>query len=159
MKNYPTKTPCVGICSTGIGDQVCRGCKRYAHEVIDWNSYSNHQKQLVWQRIDELTSQVLATYLYIDDEQTLKQALASHQISFAKDCSSWLWAFQLLQALHKSLGNSKTLSVCGIEVVSSFLDWTPTEIYQQANARILDLSTAYFDATIARHVLTSAELA
>lgn len=157
MKSYPVKTPCVGICSTGIGDQVCRGCKRYAHEVIDWNSYSNHQKQLVWQRIDELTTQVLATYLFIQDEQTLKQALISHHIPFAQECSPWLWALQLLRAVHKSMQSCDTLSLCGIEVLSSYLNWSPTEIYEQANIRILDLSTAYFDATIARHALNSAE--
>lgn len=33
------RTPCIGICSTtSLGDRVCRGCKRYAAEVIDWNS-------------------------------------------------------------------------------------------------------------------------
>ena len=36
----PIRTPRIGVCSTGIGDAVCRGCKRFAHEVIDWNGYS-----------------------------------------------------------------------------------------------------------------------
>ena len=36
------KTPCLGICSTtSVGDVVCRGCKRYAFEVIDWNGYDD----------------------------------------------------------------------------------------------------------------------
>ncbi|HMW48455.1 MAG TPA: DUF1289 domain-containing protein, partial [Cellvibrionaceae bacterium] len=25
---YQVRTPCIGVCSTGIGDVVCRGCKR-----------------------------------------------------------------------------------------------------------------------------------
>ncbi|MEL0305883.1 MAG: DUF1289 domain-containing protein, partial [Halieaceae bacterium] len=41
----PIRTPCIGVCSTGVGDVVCRGCKRFAHEVIDWNGYSPEQKQ------------------------------------------------------------------------------------------------------------------
>jgi predicted Fe-S protein YdhL (DUF1289 family) len=45
VSNLPvrTPTPCIGVCSTGIGDVVCRGCKRYAQEVIHWNGYSEQQ--------------------------------------------------------------------------------------------------------------------
>ena len=44
------KTPCIGICSTVFGDEVCRGCKRFQHEVITWNAYSDHEKEQVWKR-------------------------------------------------------------------------------------------------------------
>ena len=47
----PIRTPCIGVCSTGIGDAVCRGCKRFAHEVIDWNGYSQAQKQAIDARL------------------------------------------------------------------------------------------------------------
>jgi hypothetical protein len=36
MPNQTIKTPCVGLCSTVYGDLVCRGCKRFHHEVINW---------------------------------------------------------------------------------------------------------------------------
>ncbi|MCA4075779.1 DUF1289 domain-containing protein, partial [Pseudomonas kurunegalensis] len=36
MSNKSIKTPCVGLCSTVYGDTVCRGCKRFHHEVINW---------------------------------------------------------------------------------------------------------------------------
>lgn len=39
MPNQTIKTPCVGLCSTVYGDLVCRGCKRFHHEVIHWNGY------------------------------------------------------------------------------------------------------------------------
>ena len=39
------KTPCIGVCSTVFGDDVCRGCKRFQHEVIQWNSYSDPEKE------------------------------------------------------------------------------------------------------------------
>ena len=48
----PIRTPCIGVCSTGIGDAVCRGCKRFAHEVIDWNGYSQAQKEAIDARLD-----------------------------------------------------------------------------------------------------------
>jgi len=40
-------TPCLGICSTTYGDNVCKGCKRYVHEVIDWNKFNSQEKELV----------------------------------------------------------------------------------------------------------------
>ncbi|WP_226704400.1 DUF1289 domain-containing protein [Microbulbifer elongatus] len=47
------RTPCIGVCSTGIGDNVCRGCKRFAHEVIDWNAYSEEQRRIIAERRDD----------------------------------------------------------------------------------------------------------
>jgi uncharacterized protein len=52
-------TPCVGICSSGIGDDVCRGCKRFAHEVINWNTYTNEQRHLVLSRLDNFLIQII----------------------------------------------------------------------------------------------------
>ena len=50
-----TKTPCIGICSTTtFGDSVCRGCKRYAKEVLNWISYSDEMKCAVLKRLEAL---------------------------------------------------------------------------------------------------------
>ena len=43
-----TTTPCVGICTTtNCGDDVCRGCGRTAHQVINWNQYSDAEKATI----------------------------------------------------------------------------------------------------------------
>lgn len=34
----PWGTPCIGVCSTTIGDLVCRGCGRTVEEIRDWVS-------------------------------------------------------------------------------------------------------------------------
>ena len=57
MSNQTIKTPCVGLCSTVYGDLVCRGCKRYHHEVIQWNGYNAEEKQAVWLRLEQLLVQ------------------------------------------------------------------------------------------------------
>ena len=49
-----TRTPCVGICSTTYGDDVCRGCKRFIHEVINWNSFKPEEKEAVWKRLENV---------------------------------------------------------------------------------------------------------
>ena len=42
------RTPCIGVCSTVFGDTVCRGCRRFSHEVVNWNAYTDEQKTIVY---------------------------------------------------------------------------------------------------------------
>ncbi|MDH5171506.1 MAG: DUF1289 domain-containing protein, partial [Gammaproteobacteria bacterium] len=72
MPDRPIKTPCIGVCSTGIGDSVCRGCKRFAHEVIDWNSYSPQQKAVVDKRLGDFLSQCVSNKLRVTDRALLQ---------------------------------------------------------------------------------------
>lgn len=37
----PLDNPCVGVCSTTTGDEVCRGCGRTVFEIREWMSYSD----------------------------------------------------------------------------------------------------------------------
>ena len=67
------RTPCVGICSTTYGDLVCRGCKRFAHEIVAWNGYEPEQREQIWQRLNDLRDQVVAQFLYVADAQSLEQ--------------------------------------------------------------------------------------
>ena len=44
-------TPCIAICSTSQGDQVCKGCGRFFEEVQRWTEMSPTQKRQTWRRI------------------------------------------------------------------------------------------------------------
>jgi predicted Fe-S protein YdhL (DUF1289 family) len=44
-------TPCIAICSTSQGDDVCKGCGRSFDEVQLWPEMSPAAKRAVWQRI------------------------------------------------------------------------------------------------------------
>jgi len=44
-------TPCIAICSTAQGDDLCKGCGRTFHEVQHWPALSAVQKREVWRRI------------------------------------------------------------------------------------------------------------
>jgi predicted Fe-S protein YdhL (DUF1289 family) len=46
-------SPCIGMCSTSYGDDICRGCGRTFIEVIDWIIYEDEQKKSVWMRVEE----------------------------------------------------------------------------------------------------------
>lgn len=56
-------TPCVGICSTTYGDLICRGCKRFAHEIVQWNGYDDDQRDRVWRRLGELRDGSVAQFV------------------------------------------------------------------------------------------------
>lgn len=91
------KTPCIGVCSTGIGDVVCRGCKRFAHEVIDWNGYTEEQRELVVDRLDGFLQQIVGNIIEIFDEQSLLEQMEFQQIRFNKQLSSSRWVYELLR--------------------------------------------------------------
>jgi predicted Fe-S protein YdhL (DUF1289 family) len=44
-------TPCIAICSTSQGDEVCKGCGRTFEEVQDWTKMEPVQKRQTWRRI------------------------------------------------------------------------------------------------------------
>lgn len=50
-KIFLTESPCVGVCSTTFGDDVCYGCKRTYREVIQWNTMNDQEKDKVNQRL------------------------------------------------------------------------------------------------------------
>jgi hypothetical protein len=44
-------TPCIAICSTSQGDEICKGCGRTFEEVQDWTKMEPAQKRQTWRRI------------------------------------------------------------------------------------------------------------
>lgn len=38
-------TPCIGVCSTAIGDSICKGCGRTSDEVIRWNTMNDEERR------------------------------------------------------------------------------------------------------------------
>lgn len=44
-------TPCIAICSTSQGDNLCKGCGRTFEEVQLWPGFDPVEKRAVWRRI------------------------------------------------------------------------------------------------------------
>ncbi len=44
-------TPCIAICSTSQGDDVCKGCGRSFEEVQRWTEMRPAEKRATWRRI------------------------------------------------------------------------------------------------------------
>ena len=45
-------SPCIAICSTSQGDDLCKGCGRTFEEVCLWLEMTDANKEAVWQRIE-----------------------------------------------------------------------------------------------------------
>ena len=46
-------TPCIAVCSTSQGDELCKGCGRTFEEVQHWLSMSPVEKRVTWRRITQ----------------------------------------------------------------------------------------------------------
>jgi hypothetical protein len=46
-------TPCIAICSTSQGDEVCKGCGRSFAEVQHWTAMTPVEKRATWRRISQ----------------------------------------------------------------------------------------------------------
>ena len=73
----------MGVCSTTYGDLVCRGCKRFAHEIVGWNGYLEEQRELVWARLNGLLRDSVRTVLVIVDEDRLRRVGSELKITDA----------------------------------------------------------------------------
>jgi predicted Fe-S protein YdhL (DUF1289 family) len=142
MLDRPVKTPCIGVCSTGIGDSVCRGCKRFSHEVIDWNSYTQAQKLAVDERLSGFLSQCVSNKLRVLDKALLKWQLVVQQIRFVEHHDEYCWVFSLLKAGAGQIDNPADY---GFEVDLSYRDMPLIELRETIDQEFYILSEAHYD--------------
>lgn len=91
------RTPCVGICSTIYGDEICRGCVRTYQEIIHWNSFSDEAKQATLDRLEKQTHQIVKKYIDITDQNKLTEKLHKHNIKYRSHFHPLCWAHTLLR--------------------------------------------------------------
>ena len=91
------RTPCVGVCSTTYGDLVCRGCKRYAHEIVGWNAYSDDQRERVWTRLNALLKDSVRAHLDVVDEGKLRAVATRLKLHDAAELPPEVLAFRTLR--------------------------------------------------------------
>lgn len=136
------RTPCIGICSTTYGGDVCRGCKRFAHEIIDWNSYSEAQKQLVWDRLTRLTIEVTTPYLLIFDADLMLQTLRSLGVRCHEDQAPAFGALALLRALGRQKIDASRF---GITIMPPWAQTAPADLYREISELLYSRAEAWYD--------------
>ncbi len=155
MSNQRIKTPCVGLCSTVYGDLVCRGCKRFHHEVVNWNGYDEEVKRSVWYRLEVLLAQVMAAKLEVFDARLLRQQLESRQIRFVPEQSPYCWAYQLIARGARLI---QQLDAYGVALLPEFREWTLPELRDAIDREFFLLSEAHYQRYIAPRFLDGAAL-
>ncbi|ACR13105.1 conserved hypothetical protein [Teredinibacter turnerae T7901] len=134
------KTPCIGVCSTGIGDSVCRGCKRFSHEIIDWNGYTNLQKQAVTDRLEFLLVQVVDDKFSVLDETQLRGQLVAKQVRFNPAQNPLCWVFDLLKAGASQIDDFRLF---GVGVKSRWREHSASDLRDLIDADYYALSCAH----------------
>ncbi|MFL2779824.1 MAG: DUF1289 domain-containing protein [Gammaproteobacteria bacterium] len=131
-----TRTPCVGICSTTYGDDVCRGCKRFIHEVINWNSFKPEEKEAVWKRLEQLKTLIMESKVSINDENLMESKISELQLKINKDLNPLSKVFEIVKLTSTSF---KDLKEFGIHLhnkgsLISLKEEIETELYELSKA-------------------------
>lgn len=134
-------TPCVGICSTSIAGSVCRGCKRYAHEVIRWNSYSPEERQIIWKRLEHFRVTILANWLVVVDETLLKDQLEHQKIKFNPALPAMALAYDLLRA---GASQMQDPAAYGLQRLPHCAGLAMPVIFERIEKEYLELSEAHY---------------
>ena len=145
MLDRPIKTPCIGVCSTGIGDSVCRGCKRFAHEVINWNSYSAAQKRVIDERLAGFLSQCVSNKLRVTDPSLLRWQLQVQQVRYTEHHDEYCWVFSLLKAGAGQIDHTPDF---GFEVDIPYRDMSLVALRDLIDAEFYILSEAHYERYI-----------
>lgn len=128
------------MCSTTYGDQVCRGCRRFSHDVRDWNRYSDVEKRAVLSRLEYLQTQVMSQVLAVNDPERLWDACVQLRVRGARPEQDPLcWEAELIRLGGAALGN---LGQFGIVLMPAYQnmpledlsDWIVRIQYQRAEA-------------------------
>lgn len=90
-------SPCVGLCSTTLGDRVCRGCQRADTEIRDWFGFDAAERARRMAELDALRETVAGRYLRLVDAVALDDRLRRHRIRFREEQPGLSRAVELLR--------------------------------------------------------------
>ena len=139
LEKKRSATPCLGICSTTFGDEVCKGCKRFSHEVVSWTKYSLEEREIINNRIEKFKIKILKNRFEIIDKKLLAKKLEDKAISFNHSLDPLTWIFDLFRAAGSQ---SFDLNNYGIKSLNEF---NPKTIKDEINDELLELSEAHHD--------------
>ncbi len=137
----PLNTPCTGVCSTGIGGPVCRGCRRFAHEIIAWNCYTDAERRLVWRRLNQLQHQAAAPWLMVFDSDKLRLAAERLRLRPHFEGTDLGLACALLRAGRHTFSQ---LADCGVMARRLASDASTLDLWKRIERNLLALSEAHY---------------
>jgi len=141
MRKNRSSTPCIGICSTTFGDDVCKGCKRFSHEITNWGKFSTDERSVVNSRLEQFKTTILEEKFTISDSELFESKMNEFSINFNSSLEPITWIFDLLRA-----SSNKDLNVndFGVEILPAFSDLSLIELRDLINQEMLQLSEAHY---------------
>lgn len=129
----------MGICSTTYGDLVCRGCKRFAHEIVQWNGYDETQQTRIWERLRGLRDEVVVQHVVVVDT-------ARFDVFRAQPKFTELAGGELLYAVTQQLGVAgERLADAGLASTSADDADDALELLKRVDAEIYSRSKAHYE--------------
>ena len=77
---------------------MCRGCKRFAHEIVGWNSYEDAQRDVVWARLNWLLTASVRVFVAVADERRLRCVARERRVLGAETAPAEVVAFRTMSA-------------------------------------------------------------
>ena len=141
MRKNRSSTPCIGICSTTFGDDVCKGCKRFSYEITNWGKFSTDERAVLISRLEQFKTTILEEKFTISDSELFESKMNEFSINFNSSLEPITWIFDLLRA-----SSNKDLNVndFGIEILPAFSDLSLIELRDLINQEMLQLSEAHY---------------
>ncbi|KAA0013656.1 DUF1289 domain-containing protein [Billgrantia pellis] len=133
--NSHIASPCVGLCSTTLGDSVCRGCQRADSEIGEWFELTAEQRAERMAALDALRERVAAHFLRVDDAASLERQMRRHRIRFRPDQPPLSRAIELLRVGRDRI---RDLRCYGLEPLGAAAGLTAGELHAHLNARLLE---------------------
>ena len=137
LEKKRSSTPCLGICTTTFGDEVCKGCKRFAHEIISWPKYSENEREIINGRLEQFKIKILRNRFKIFDSELLASKLEEKAINFNHSLEPLTWIFDLFRAAGSQEFELKNYGI------KSLISFDPKVIKDEINTELLELSEAH----------------
>ncbi len=137
MQKTRSTTPCLGICSTTYGDDVCKGCKRFVHEIIGWPKYSQEERALVNDRLEKFKVLILQDRFKVHDKDLFQIKLKENAINYNNSMDPLTWIFDLLRAAGSQNLDLEQFGITNLK------NYDPMKIRDEVNKEFLDLSEAH----------------
>ena len=141
MQKNRSSTPCIGICSTTFGDDVCKGCKRFSHEITNWGKFSTDERAVVNSRLEQFKITILEEKFSISDSNLFESKMNEFSINFNSSLEPITWIFDLLRA---SSNKDLNINDFGVEILPAFSDLSLIELRDLINQEMLQLSEAHY---------------
>ena len=132
---------CIRDSSTTFGDDVCKGCKRFSHEITNWGKFSTDERAVVNSRLEQFKTTILEEKFTISDSELFESKMNEFSINFNSSLEPITWIFDLLRA-----SSNKDLNVndFGVEILPAFSDLSLIELRDLINQEMLQLSEAHY---------------